>query len=593
LEVVISDIYGNVKDLKAHQQKVLKALFHAHNGPVDIVSVPLARKLSQAAFLCHRMVGLLVDRKGEIRFVMVGDIARLYLPDIGRMRGGADRLRGLRLLVARPTPLPMAERRHTLTHDFKTDLEKLRLDAVVEIDGSRDNIDGPVVVAHLGAVVADKKTIAAVITPYRSVHEIKLSFPDLLRGILEDLAVQPVEPRAKSGGEVLEKAILVGVYDISRKEGETSMDELAELARSAKVRVVEKVFQWRQKLLPKTVIGLGKLEEICLRALSLGVEMLIFDQDLSPSQLKNITDLTDLKVLDRTMLILDIFAQRAVTREGKLQVEMAQLTYSLPRLAEKQAGLSRLTGGIGGRGPGETKLEINRRRVKERLARLEDELSKIKMQRELRRKVRRGHHLPTLAIVGYTNAGKSTLLNALSGSDIYAKDELFATLDPHSRRLRFPKSQEVVVTDTVGFINNLPDSLMRAFMATLEELNDADLLIHVVDIANDNFRQQIRVVNEVLEKLQLSKKPTLLVLNKMDKLNVDELFDRKKHLPGVLISAAKGQGLDELLLKASEALSLSLGVTGLKNQENSELSLAEEVVFDERPRNKRRFTKPI
>lgn len=538
------------------------------------------------------MVGLLLDRKGEVRFVVVGDAARLYLPDIGRMRGGADRLRGLRLVVARPTPLPVFERKNTVSADFKTDLEKLRLDAVVEFDASRDGIDGPLALAYL----AKDKThdaISTKIEAYRSVHELKQTFSEFIDAIIADVQTVTLEPKAKlSQDKFLDRAILVGAYAVSKQDGLNSMAELTELARSARVEVVEKVYQWRTKLVPKTVIGLGKLEEICLRALSLGVEMLIFDQDLSPSQLKNITDLTDLKVLDRTMLILDIFAQRAVTREGKVQVEMAQLTYSLPRLAEKQAGLSRLTGGIGGRGPGETKLEINRRRVKEKLARLEDELDKIKMQRELRRKTRRSHQLPTLAIVGYTNAGKSTLINALSGSSIYAKDELFATLDPHSRRLRFPHDQDVVVTDTVGFINHLPESLMKAFMATLEELNDADLLIHVVDIANDNYRQQIAVVEEVLAKLELDKKPALLVFNKIDKITPEALAERKKIGHGILISAAEKRGLDELVQKASATLFRAHLVSAEKSGKLAQ-TLEEEIIFDERPKSKRRFTKPI
>ncbi len=533
------------------------------------------------------MVGVLVDRKGEVRDVIVGDIARLYLPDIGRMRGSRERLRGLRLIVARSTPLPVVDKKFTISSDFKTDLEKLRLDAVIEIDGSRDGIDGPMVVAHLAKDESDEKNpLCSRMEQFRSVHELKDTFPSFIEAVISDVRGLQEAPHASMREQgFTDRAILVGVYDMGKKEGLMSMAELAELARSARVQVVEKIVQWRQKLLPKTVIGLGKLEEVCLRALSLGVEMLIFDLDLSPSQLKNITDLTDLKVLDRTMLILDIFAQRAVTREGKLQVEMAQLSYSLPRLAEKQAGLSRLTGGIGGRGPGETKLEVNRRRVKERLARLEDELSKIKMQRELRRKVRRGHNLPTLAIVGYTNAGKSTLINALSGSEIYAKDELFATLDPHSRRLRFPHDQEVVVTDTVGFINHLPESLLTAFMASLEELIDADLLIHVVDAANENFYQQIQVVNDVLAKLDLLKKPTILVFNKIDKLSAEELADRGKNMAAIPISAEKRIGLKDLVQRAADAIKNASSVS-IEKSNKMPHSQEVEVFFDERPRKK-------
>lgn len=544
----------------------------------------LARRLSAAAFLSHRLVGVLLDRKGAVRWVIVGDATRLYLPDVGRIRGGQERLRGLRLVVARPTPLPVANKRLTLSNDFRTDLEKLRLDAVIEIDASKEDVDGPLAVGHLAKGPSEELSgVETVVRPFRSVHDVKEPFPEFIAGIIDDLSHQALV--TKTTGDFLERAILVGVYNTSKKQGSLSMAELSELARSARVDVVEKIYQWRPKFYPKTIIGTGKLEEICLRALSLGVEMLIFDRDLSPSQLMHITDMTDLKVLDRTMLILDIFAQRAVTREGKLQVEMAQLTYSLPRLAEKQTGLSRLTGGIGGRGPGETKLEVNKRRVKERLARLEDELRKIKKQRELRRKVRKANQLPTLAIVGYTNAGKSTLINALSGSNIYAKDELFATLDPHSRRLRFPHDQEVLVTDTVGFINQLPDSLMRAFMATLEELNDADLLIHVVDIADDNYHQQIQVVEDVLKDLDLAHKPKILVLNKIDKLSEDVLRERKKNLSGILISAQMRQGLDDLIQAAAQAVASTSDVSAEKSSKILPTRPGDEVVFDERDKS--------
>ncbi|HXW53655.1 MAG TPA: GTPase HflX [Myxococcota bacterium] len=556
------------------------------------MSVSLARKLSNAAFISRRQVGVLLNRKGEVHSVMVGDATRLYLPDIGRLRGASTRLRGLRLIVARPTPLNVLDAQFTLSHDFKTDLEKLRLDAVVEIDACRDKVDGPLVLGHLAVdKFRDEEKLLPVILGFRSVHEIKTSLSDLIDSINQDLRDHG---RAKEVAQAEEsfqdRAILVGVYQTGKKEGQMSMAELSELARSARVAVVESIFQWRPKSYPKTLIGPGKLEEICLRALSLGVETLIFDLDLTPSQLMNITDLTDLKVLDRTMLILDIFAQRAVTREGKLQVEMAQLSYSLPRLAQKQTGLSRLTGGIGGRGPGETKLEINRRRVKERLARLEDELDRIRKQRELRRKVRKANLLPTLAIVGYTNAGKSTLINALSGSNIYAKDELFATLDPHSRRLRFPHDQEVLITDTVGFINHLPESLMKAFMATLEELNDADIMLHVVDIANPNYLMQIQVVEKVLCDLELDAKNTILVINKIDQLSKEELIERRKTLRGLAISAVTGQGLPDLIDTASQIL-VAKGSQALEKPGDSSKKAALEVAFDERGQERPRFTK--
>jgi GTP-binding protein HflX len=571
--------------LKHDQLKLIHALLNAHIGNVDIVGLQLARRLAQAAHFAHRMVGVLLDRKGEVRFVIVGDATRLYLPDIGRLRGGKDKLRALRLIVARPSPFvrqPDNSQLISLSQDFRTDLEKLRLDAVIEIDASREGQDGALVIGHLarnfGAALQSRVITSERV--FRSVHDISETFPHFIESILSDLG--SLEEEAKKKPKAFsDKAILVGVYSGPKKLGLRSMAELKELARSAKVEVIDSVYQWRARFNPKMVIGVGKLEEICLHALSLGVEMLIFDQDLSPSQLKNITDLTDLKVLDRSMLILDIFAQRAVTREGKLQVEMAQLNYSLPRLADRQSGMSRLTGGIGGRGPGETRLEIDRRRVKDRLARLERELDDIKRQRHLRRQVRSKNRIPTLAIVGYTNAGKSTLLNALSNSDIYAKDELFATLDPHSRRLRFPNEVDVVVTDTVGFINNLPKSLMQAFMATLEELNDADILLHVIDIADDNYAHHIKVVESVLSDLEISDKKCIIIANKIDKLSHEELSERRKIPHAIFVSAEKRLGLNELVKACSQAIRRTGDSQKTKQFKTNED--AEDFYCDERP----------
>lgn len=554
---------------------------------MHLLSLTLARRLATAAFVSRRMVGLLIDRRGDVKWVIIGQSSRLYLPDIGRVRGAVERLRGLRLIVARPSPLnvkqdPVKQSRSLcLSDDFRTDLEKLRLDAVIELDASRENVDGPLVLGFLGSgeKSEDVGRIVAVEKIFRSVHDLVQPLTDFIHDRNEDLAKEERGTKKRSGS-FLERAILVGVYGSNKKEGLYSMAELKELARSARVEVVDTIIQWRSRFYPKTLIGQGKLEDICLHALSLGIETLIFDCDLSPSQLLNITDLTDLKVLDRTMLILDIFAQRAVTREGKLQVEMAQLSYSLPRLAKKQSGLSRLTGGIGGRGPGETKLEVNRRRVKDRLARLTQELEKIKLQRGQRRKVRKQHQIPTFAIVGYTNAGKSTLLNALSGSDIYAKDELFATLDPYSRRIRFPNEIDVIVTDTVGFIHNLPKSLLNAFKATLEELHDADILLQVVDISDDNYEQHLKTVNQILSDLSLIDKPRIIVYNKIDLLSAELLFERIKKREGIPLSAEKKTGLHDLvhaLMSMLKMAQLDKGNITINFQDEDA-----EVVFDER-----------
>ena len=325
-------------------------------------------------------------------------------------------------------------------------------------------------------------------------------------------------------------------------EAADSLAELAELARSANVVVLDRVSQRRKTIHPRFLLGKGKLMEIMLRSLRLGANLLIFDQELTPSQIRSVTEHTDLRVIDRTQLILDIFASRALSREGKLQIEMAQLKYLLPRLSSRDDALSRLTGGIGARGPGETRLEIDRRRINDRIARLAKELKTVGQERFHRRSRRRKRDVPVISLVGYTNAGKSTLLNTLTRSQIKAEDLLFATLDPTSRRLRFPKDMEVIITDTVGFIRNLPEELLKAFASTLEELHEADLLVHVIDVANPAHAEQEAVVDGLLRELGLENIPCLRVFNKIDLVDV-EARERLERREGVAVSA-----LDETTL---------------------------------------------
>jgi GTP-binding protein HflX len=313
--------------------------------------------------------------------------------------------------------------------------------------------------------------------------------------------------------------------------------------------VADRVIQRYRQINPKHLIGKGKLGEISIRALQIGVDLLIFDQELNPSQIRALTDLTELRVIDRTQLILDIFAQRAQSREGKIQVEMAQLKYLRPRLGVRDDALSRLTGGIGARGPGETKLEIDRRRINERITRLEDQLKVLRKNRAQKRALRLRKKMPTISIVGYTNAGKSTLLNALTKSRVFVEDLLFATLDPSSKRLRFPRDFEAVITDTVGFIRDLPQDLVDAFAATLEELQEADLLLHVVDASARDMEEQIQAVKETLEKLTLGQKPTILVFNKMDLVRPEFLEPIVKRYAGVAVSALSKKTLKPLIRK--------------------------------------------
>ncbi|HEY5599489.1 MAG TPA: GTPase HflX, partial [Candidatus Manganitrophaceae bacterium] len=344
-----------------------------------------------------------------------------------------------------------------------------------------------------------------------------------------------------------ERAILISASNQPRIDQEESMEELAELVRSARLLPIDQVIQRPKALHPKYLLGQGKLKETIMKALQQQADLLIFNQNLTPLQVKAIGEVTDMKVLDRTQLILDIFAQRAHTREAKVQVELAQLRYRLPRLAERSTALSRLTGGIGGRGPGETRLEVDRRRTRDRIARLERELESLAEARDRRRVKRVDQRIPILSIVGYTNAGKSTLLNALTKSHVQTENLLFATLDTSTRRLRFPREREVIITDTVGFIQSLPPDLLGAFRSTLDELRDAHLLIHLVDISSPRMEQQMETVHQILRELDLGETPRLLVFNKKDKADPEMVKALCERYDAIAISALHPESLEPLL----------------------------------------------
>jgi GTP-binding protein HflX len=358
--------------------------------------------------------------------------------------------------------------------------------------------------------------------------------------------------RVFSPDDKRERAILVSVLTRPRYEQEDSIEELKELARSSDVLVIDTVIQRPKEINPKYLMGEGKLKDLIINAMNIGATLLIFDQDLSPSQMKAIGDYTELKVIDRTQLILDIFARRAHSRDGKVQVELAQLKYRLPRLTGKGTAMSRLMGGIGGRGPGEMKLEVDRRRVRDRINLLERELKSLGEARRQRRHKRVQKGVPIVSIIGYTNAGKSTLLNALTKSDLFVEERMFATLDTASRRLRFPREREVIVTDTVGFIRDLPKDLLSAFRATLEELEDADLLLHLVDASNPRFEQHIESVENILKELHLSEKPRLFVLNKTDRLDKEEVGNIELRYSAIGISALNSSTFGPLLKAVEE-----------------------------------------
>jgi len=388
--------------------------------------------------------------------------------------------------------------------------------------------------------------------------------------LIESLEDEMARNRRVSRQDVLrDRTILVGVTTGPVADAEESMAELYELATSAGIVVQDKVIQRRQVIDPRTVLGRGKLDELLIRSLQLGADMLVFDRELTPAQVRSLSEATDLKIIDRSQLILDIFAQRAQSSEGKIQVELAQLKYLLPRLiAGQDSAFSRLAGGIGGRGPGETKLEMDRRRVRDRINRLEKEIETQRRRRYERRKVRTRNQLPIVSIVGYTNAGKSTLLNALTNSDVRVEQRMFATLDPTSRRLRLPREQEIIINDTVGFIRDLPPGLLSAFRATLEEIGDSRLLIHLVDISNSRWSQQIHSVERILQELHIARIPSILALNKADLVDVETLRAISRQLAQggdrevVSIAATDRRTLPPLLEKVGQMLSQDLGLPG-------------------------------
>lgn len=539
-----------------------------------------------------------MDRAGRIEAVTVGEAKRVTVPRQPSAPAGRDRFCTLRFVSTRMGDEPLAP----------ADLAPLalhRLDALAVVAVTPEGLPGAVRVAHLlpaeerdgearpapsqpdlepepeheegdeaahlprgtvrprgrggrrsGAsesedVVADGERYR--LLPPRPASLVDDDFLELIRALEAEFERRRARTRVagKSG-----RAILVHVTTSgSRAEAEGSLQELIELAKSSHLAVVDRILQRRSSYDPRTLMGAGRLEDLIIRALRLQADFIVVDQNLAPAQARAIAEATDLKVIDRSQLILDIFARRARTREGKIQVELAQLKYLLPRLMSRgDSGLSRLAGGIGGRGPGEQKLEVDRRRVRDRIRNLEKMLLSERTRREQRRARRRERDVPVVSIVGYTNAGKSTLLNLLTRSEVFVEDLMFATLDPTSRRLRLPREREIVINDTVGFIRDLPADLLAAFRATLEEISDSDLVLHVVDASHPGHEAQIASVERILGDLGYREIPRLLVLNKVDRLTEAEAADRASGRDAVMISATRNVGIAELLERVDSLL---------------------------------------
>jgi len=512
-----SVVYGDTSNLKASQAKSLERLAQRKIDPALIVGPPLARDLLALAKEINRRVGLFVDRRGQIERVIVGTAHGMELPEFTRVRGVAGRLRGTRLIVAHLLPDP-------LDREELADLAKLRLDHIAAIHEGASGIQVDMAALAPGpsgeafqARTWSRAPLAVLDRPDDpriGRDNLPIPIDHFVRELEGQLVARTTAAREEQKGT---RAMILQVHDggpslVARQA------ELRELCRTAGVALVDLVTQRRARPDPRTFFGKGKLNDVLIRALEQDVELLICDPELSASQAREISNQTDLSVIDRTMLILDIFAQHARSSDGKLQVELAQLRYRLPRMVGKGTMMSRLAGGIGGRGPGETKLEIDRRRAQSRINDLEKRLAKMRKQRDQRRAARRRASVPVVAIVGYTNAGKSTLLNTVTKSEVRAENLLFATLDPTVRRLRFPHDREIVLLDTVGFIRDLPPPLMQAFSATLEEVGEADLLLHVIDVTDPDIEQQIATVEDLLRQLDAASVPRYLVFNKIDAL---------------------------------------------------------------------------
>ena len=486
----------------------------------------------------------MIARDGHITHVIVGDAKGIFIPSLEDYSLGRSALRGLRLVHTHLNNEP-------LNQDDLTDLALLRLDIIAAIS-ARNGLPDNIYAAHL---MPQDSVKSIEIFPSEDFHKFDLDFMYFVESLEKEMERKRVFDQSeirRGGKDLRERAILISVSQKPKYLQEDSIEELKELAASSDVLVLDAVIQRPKEINPKYLMGEGKLKDVIINALNKGATLLIFDQDLNPSQVKEIGALTELKVIDRSQLILDIFARRAHSRDGKVQVELAQLKYRLPRLTGKGTAMSRLMGGIGGRGPGEMKLEIDRRRVRDRITLLEKELKSLSEARKQRKQRRVEKMIPIVSIIGYTNAGKSTLLNSLTRSEVFVEEKMFATLDTASRRLRFPKERDVIITDTVGFIRDLPKDLMTAFKSTLEELQDADLLLHLVDISNPRFEQHIASVEKILSDLNLSEKRKMLVFNKADKIEREEAENIAQRYNAFCISALDKRTFQPLLHSIEE-----------------------------------------
>lgn len=534
------EIKGNIKGIRDSVIAELQKLYDMQSP--QLVSQELAVKLADITEYINREISVYITRSGQIIEIAVGDNATVELPSFSGRRG-AGRLSGIRCIHTHPGGNPY------LSGVDISALKNNKYDAMVAIGVvSPDFTKSELTFGLITGIDSNENYTAECYGPYTIEEAENINFVNTVSTIERILDKQT---GTASLQVMSERAILIGM-EWGRNDSlwtvDDSLEELKQLADTAGATVIKKFIQKRPKPDPAFFIGRGKVQELALYAQQENIDLCIFDDELSPAQQRNIESVMGIRILDRTALILDIFAQRARTNEGKLQVELAQLQYTLPRIMGKGLMLSRLGGGIGTRGPGETKLEVDRRRIRDRIAFIKDQIEKVKAVRSLHRSKRKKNNVFEVSLVGYTNAGKSTLLNTLTNSDIYAKDQLFATLDPTTRQLTLPNKQEIIITDTVGFIQRLPHQLIAAFRSTLEVVTEADLLVHVIDVSHELYKEQAAAVHEVLKEIGAETKPVITVYNKIDKLPPDSKLTDRLALEEdtVCISAAKKLNLETL-----------------------------------------------